>query len=276
MYKLTSIQYLRAFASVYVLVTHVFQHLGISMPGGYYLAGAYGVDLFFIISGFLIYLTTKDNDSWVSFGIKRFFRIYPLYWFSFFLFSIFFLFQEEFTLSFVQIIQNIVMIPWNNELTTKSLLVNVAWSTVYEVYFYSVFILLLFLKLSKKAIIPLLLFLFVVAKSITVLNLFDLNENEIFVFISSVAGRTHIFPFIIGIIIAIIYQNKNVTIDINENQKLGRIIFFIFNIIYLGITISQYSQYKSYLFSTIILCFGCTLIIYFILITKRDFLNYFP
>jgi exopolysaccharide production protein ExoZ len=61
MYKLTSIQYLRAFASIYVLVTHVFQHLGISMLGGYYLDGAYGVDLFFIISGFLIYLTTKDK-----------------------------------------------------------------------------------------------------------------------------------------------------------------------------------------------------------------------
>jgi peptidoglycan/LPS O-acetylase OafA/YrhL len=104
------------------------------------------------------------------------------------------------------------MFPWNNELTTKSLLVNVAWSTVHEVYFYLVFTLLLFLKLSKKSIIPLLLFLFVVAKSITVLNLFDLNENEIFIFIASVAGRTYIFPFIIGIIIAIIYQNKNVTI----------------------------------------------------------------
>lgn len=252
MNKLTSVQYLRAFASIYVLITHVFQHLGVSMPGGYFLAGAYGVDLFFIISGFLIYLTTRENDSWKSFGIKRFFRIYPLYWFSFFVFSAFYILQQDFTLNSIQIIQNIIMIPWNDELTTRSLLVNVAWSTVYEVYFYVVFTILLILKFNKKAIIPLLLLLFVVAKAITVLNLFELNNSGIFRFISSVAGRTHIIPFIIGILIAMMYQNKNITVIIKKHQRLGRIMFIGLNIIYLGITISQYAQYKSYLFSTII------------------------
>jgi peptidoglycan/LPS O-acetylase OafA/YrhL len=252
MHKLTSIQFLRAYASVYVLVTHVFQHLGISMPGGYFLAGAYGVDLFFIISGFLIYLTTREHDSWKSFGIKRFFRIYPLYWFSFLIFSAFYILQQDFILNSIQIIQNIIMIPWDDELTTRSLLVNVAWSTVYEVYFYVVFTVLLILKLNKKTIIPLLLLIFAVAKAITVLNLFGLNENGIVKFITSVAGRTHIIPFIIGILIAMMYQNKNIIQDIKKYQKLGRILFVVLNIMYLVITISQYAQYKSYLFSTII------------------------
>ncbi|WP_396156834.1 acyltransferase family protein [Flavobacterium macrobrachii] len=255
MNKLISVQFLRAFASVYVLVTHVFQHLGFSMPGGYFLAGAYGVDLFFIISGFLIYLTTKEFDSWKSFGIKRFFRIYPLYWFSFFMFAIFYISQQDFGLNVMQVIQNIVMIPWNDELTTRSLLVNVAWSTVYEVYFYVVFTFLLFLKWSKKAIIPLLLILFAITKAITVLNLFGLNDSGIFRFISSVAGRTHIIPFIIGILIAMIYQNKNIISTIKKNQKIGRIIFVAFNMIYVVITITQYAQYKSYLFSTLIFIF---------------------
>ena len=89
MFKIKSLQYLRAIACMSVLFTHVLQVLNLKPFGNYFISGGYGVDMFFIISGFLIYITTKDNDSWRGFVIKRIFRIFPLYWVAFLLYLLF-------------------------------------------------------------------------------------------------------------------------------------------------------------------------------------------
>ena len=52
--KIDSLQFVRAFAAIWVLITHVFQRLEIKPLGNYYLSGQYGVDVFFILSGFII------------------------------------------------------------------------------------------------------------------------------------------------------------------------------------------------------------------------------
>lgn len=39
-------------------------------------SGAFGVDLFFMVSGFIIALSTEKRTSKMSFAIRRFFRIY--------------------------------------------------------------------------------------------------------------------------------------------------------------------------------------------------------
>lgn len=77
--KLNSLQILRAFAAISVLFTHVFQRTNYKPVGDYLLSGQYGVDLFFILSGFLIYLTVKESTSTLQCVRKRVFRIYPLY-----------------------------------------------------------------------------------------------------------------------------------------------------------------------------------------------------
>lgn len=76
--KIYSLQYLRAFAAMWVLLTHVLSKLSIR-PYGILYAGQWGVDIFFLLSGFIIYLTTRDHSSWKAFAIKRIFRIYPAY-----------------------------------------------------------------------------------------------------------------------------------------------------------------------------------------------------
>ena len=76
--KIVSLQYLRAFAALWVMLTHVLQRLGIR-PGGVTFAGQWGVDIFFLLSGFIIFLTTKDHSSWKIFALKRVCRIYPAY-----------------------------------------------------------------------------------------------------------------------------------------------------------------------------------------------------
>ena len=269
MNKLLSVQYLRAFASLSVLFSHVLQEKSIMPFGNYFISGGYGVDLFFIISGFLIYLTTKDNDSWKKFAVKRVFRIFPLYWFVFILYLLYNYAVGNFNFSAVFYIQNLLMLPWDGPLTTESLLIHVAWSTVYEVYFYLIFTILLILKINKKYVIGLLVLFFVVVKGIFFLKINAINENNVFEFVNSIAGRTHIIPFIIGVVLAMIYNKPKIITTVISNRLLFKFIFILFNLIYLYILITQYSQYKSYLISTIIFC----LWIYIDLIYKINYEN---
>lgn len=44
--------------------------------------GHLGVELFFMISGFVIYMSIKNINSPLDFLKKRFYRLYPLFWLS--------------------------------------------------------------------------------------------------------------------------------------------------------------------------------------------------
>jgi len=249
--KIASLQFLRAFACLSVLYTHVLQLLNIKPFGDYFIAGAYGVDLFFILSGFLIYLTTKNNDSYKSFAIKRIFRIFPLYWFCVILFFLWEIlnFSKEFTI--LNYIQNFLMLPWNGKLTTSSLVVGVAWSTVYEVYFYTAFTLLLIFKLNKKYIIGLLILLFSIFKIIYKINLLGSNENSTFLFLYSLIGFSHIVPFILGILVAMLFQNP-IIIKFLLNIKYKKLLFIAFHLVYFFILVQKYNQLLSYSISILI------------------------
>ena len=146
MERIDSLQFVRAIACLIVLLTHVLQLSNYKPFGDYFISGGYGVDLFFMLSGFLIYLTTKDGGNSKEFAVKRLFRIYPLYWvvyFAFLFYTILYL-SKNYTVSLL--LQNFLMLPWSDSLTTRSLIVGVAWSTVFELYFYFVIFLFLFLK----------------------------------------------------------------------------------------------------------------------------------
>lgn len=85
MYTISGIQYLRAIAAIMV----VFHHASLMVPGAdnWSSFGATGVDIFFIISGFIMAYSTrgfvadgdKINQALVFFR-KRIIRVVPLYW----------------------------------------------------------------------------------------------------------------------------------------------------------------------------------------------------
>ncbi|HFI7897691.1 acyltransferase family protein [Escherichia coli] len=87
--EVLSIQYLRGIAAIIVFFSHFkgtineislvnIKNLGDSLFSN----GGFGVDLFFVISGFVIVLSTEKNygrkNGAISFIVKRVFRIYPL------------------------------------------------------------------------------------------------------------------------------------------------------------------------------------------------------
>lgn len=80
-----TIQILRGIAALLVVLYHYSDYLKPVIPGaniGYVLfAGGYvGVDIFFIISGFIIVLSTErvEHANPLDFSIRRFFRVVPL------------------------------------------------------------------------------------------------------------------------------------------------------------------------------------------------------
>lgn len=80
--RLASIDFLRGVSIILVLFHHARGKAGISFLG--FPFGAVGVSIFFAISGFCIhygYLKNKDFN-YRDFFIKRFFRVYPLYFFG--------------------------------------------------------------------------------------------------------------------------------------------------------------------------------------------------
>lgn len=78
---LINIQYLRALAAMMVVWVHgreQFEWIKLQFPSA---AGSNGVDLFFVISGFImVYTTYGKSTSPVSFVVRRLARIAPLYW----------------------------------------------------------------------------------------------------------------------------------------------------------------------------------------------------
>src|SRR4051812_15604241 len=79
--QLLSIQYLRGVAAVLVVMHHFLHQGGPSTIPGFdeVLFGAKGVDVFFVISGFIIY-TVARHESIVEFWRRRIIRVAPLYW----------------------------------------------------------------------------------------------------------------------------------------------------------------------------------------------------
>ncbi|ALS31805.1 hypothetical protein PTRA_a0448 [Pseudoalteromonas translucida KMM 520] len=135
-----SVQYLRAIAAFMVLLTH--SAFKLKSNGStlldWYNIGGYGVDLFFIISGFIMCLTIeKKRDSFISFMKKRIVRIIPLYWvLTSVAFVVFLLSPSSVNSSGgeTSIIASYFLIP-----TTSKYLINNGWTLSFEFYFYLIF-----------------------------------------------------------------------------------------------------------------------------------------
>jgi peptidoglycan/LPS O-acetylase OafA/YrhL len=82
-WRLLEIDGLRGIACTFVVIFHYSKYLhknyDLSWQFSY---GVTGVDLFFIISGFVIYMSLTKTNKISEFVISRFSRLFPVYWFA--------------------------------------------------------------------------------------------------------------------------------------------------------------------------------------------------
>ncbi len=148
--ELVSVQYLRALAALMVVTYHAIYQLqmAVGLEGGYdFLAS--GVDIFFVISGFIMVFTTAGrNVSTIDFYRKRIVRIVPLYWsITSFMLAVLIIAPRAFQNSafdLSHVISSYLFYPWIHPVKhVHEPLVFPGWTLNYEMFFYFVFGLLL-------------------------------------------------------------------------------------------------------------------------------------
>lgn len=243
--KIYSLQYLRAFAALWVLFTHVLQGLSLR-PGGMFFAGQWGVDIFFLLSGFIIYLTTPDFSSWKSFAIKRLFRIYPAYWVTLLIYTIYSIAIMGGVYNALTIFQNVIMVPFSGPLSYKSLIVGQAWSTCYELYFYFLMTFILMIRTPKKWILPIILILLT---SSFVLRKYIPHNNGISNFLFSIMGSSHVLFFCEGIVISMLAER----IEKLKIYRMNCVLIVIMSLmIYSVVLCTKYSFLVSFIISPLL------------------------
>ena len=129
--ELQSIQALRAIAATSVILVHI-PFIG---------KGAFGVDIFFVISGFIIcYISSLNSDDFL---LKRVFRIVPLYWLG--TFGVFLLalvipsWLNATTANLTDLAKSLFLIPYKREDGGTFPMLFLGWTLEYEMFFYFAF-----------------------------------------------------------------------------------------------------------------------------------------
>jgi exopolysaccharide production protein ExoZ len=158
-HKIENLQALRGVAILLVLFYHIAKYEERLFGGDAWLhaatyVGRAGVDLFFVISGFVMATITRGcfqkPDGVRTFLLRRAGRIYPIYWFYTLVYLPFFLFRPD-LMNRVEGGGNISL--WRSALLfphTHAPLVGQGWTLVHEIFFYIMFGLLLFRPEREK------------------------------------------------------------------------------------------------------------------------------
>jgi exopolysaccharide production protein ExoZ len=142
--RLVTIQILRGVAALMV----VFHHVQDQSPGFKELwpteVGQAGVDIFFVISGFvMVYVTRERERSAGQFLSMRAIRIIPIYWFyTLAAASLMLVLPQIFRsneLSARHVLLSLLFVPHYTETTGTSPIVKQGWTLNYEVFFYVIF-----------------------------------------------------------------------------------------------------------------------------------------
>lgn len=145
-----SIQFLRGIAALMVVMTHV-AHKGEQYGTGsldWFHIGGDGVELFFVISGFIMCSTTHNkNTSFLKFIKNRIERIIPLYWILSFVALMVFIISPGLVNSSggtTGVIESFFLVPNGDKFLIQN-----GWTLSYEFYYYIIFSLFILLTSNR-------------------------------------------------------------------------------------------------------------------------------
>ena len=192
--NLASLQILRALAAISVVYYH-------AAPQPRF--GSFGVDIFFVISGFVMGMLVINLQSSGAFIIKRLARIVPMYWTMTTIVLILTLIKPDILNStqfnIINYLKSLFFIPYfkNNGLLQPML--GVGWTLNYEMFFYVV--IWLSFSISRKFCIYLtsaiIIFIYIIFG--------NWISNEL---LNSFFGNSQIFEFILGLIAFSAYNRE--------------------------------------------------------------------
>ena len=227
-----NLQVLRALAALLVVFFHCdFLNLKI---------GQFGVDIFFVISGFIIsFILNKEQENFL---VKRLIRVIPMYYlFTILVILAWVVYPVGFTnlyVSFSSIVKSLFFIPY--EVGNSGPILSLGWTLNYEIFFYV--IVGLFLSILKKPSKILLFSALLILFLVLIRWIFN-PSNSLMLFY----GHEIVIEFIFGISI---YYIVNFCKPVLRNKI---IIFFIGVLAFSSFIIMVYFDYQKIYFSRTLL-----------------------
>ena len=202
-----SIQYLRFIAALMVVIFHATQSLhrdfgSDAIPS--FPQGARGVDIFFVISGFIIvHVSQNATYGGREFLYRRFSRVAPPYYLASAVMLAVAITAPQVlkstSLTLPHTVASLLFIPWDNPTTAGTFpLLQVGWTLNAEMQFYAIFSLVFFLPIFYRTIAASCIIL-----SIVLIGLTWTSENSTL----SAWTDTILLEFILGMTLAITWRN---------------------------------------------------------------------
>lgn len=249
---------LRALAVILVVLFHTFPEW---LPGGFI-----GVDIFFVISGFLISTILLENlkentFSFLDFYLRRIRRIFPAL-LAVLIFSILLgwitLYADEYRLlgrhllssaGFIQNLNLLSEIGYFDEVANTKPLLHL-WSLGIEEQFYIIWPMMLWMAHRLK--INFLIFIIFIALSSFIFNLVNVYINPTFAFFSPLS---RFWELLIGAILADLMLRENLKIYLSKNLSILGLSLILIGSIFIGPT----SNFPGWL--ALVPCMGAFFII---------------
>lgn len=192
--KLKTLQIIRAIAVISVVYFHIR-----ATP----VFGSFGVDIFFVLSGFVMALLMRNGQSPTIFAINRVTRIIPLYWILTTGVLVIAAFRPDLldltTSNISNYIKSILFIPHFKNNGNLYPMLSVGWSLNYEMFFYfCIWISIIFAKNLYISITSSILL-------ISYLIFGNYSENSV---LQSFFGNSRVFEFLFGIFAFNLYKSK--------------------------------------------------------------------
>ena len=200
--RLHALQYLRALAALAV----VYSHAALQVEG--YMShlpqfGSFGVDVFFVISGFIMVWIAKPTDTPGRFIVNRVRRVVPLYWFFTLLMALILVLAptvfKKSTFEWSTFLMSLAFVPHESSAHPGWLwpIVAPGWSLNYEMYFYLLFALSLLLPPARR-----------VAGVIAMLGIVVLavNLSGTEAPLARFFGKAMVFEFAFGMLLAVAWR----------------------------------------------------------------------